>query len=156
MVKLNAKNVINEHSEIQRNLWLNCILNNIKAYGEYFIIGCVDLVGCFLAVFALLSHKKKIYDIDADFIKCGFGGNLGNKGGIAIKFKFENMKMSFLNCHLPAGKKNIQSRIESLEDIYKKAFNNKYQQDPILTCDLCFLFGDLNFRSNQSYGEVMQ
>jgi hypothetical protein len=36
-------------------------------------------------------------------IKTGFKGNLGNKGAVAISFKFNDSIITVLNCHLEAG-----------------------------------------------------
>ena len=84
------------------------------------MIASEDLVGCYLVIFAEKKLKKKIKDIKIESIKCGLYGSLGNKGAIIISFHIENMKICFINCHLPAGKKNIEDRIQALQDIHVK------------------------------------
>ena len=47
---------------------------------------------------------------------------LTGKGANLIRFSVDDTVVSFINCHLAYGKKNIKDRIMNLESIHSEAF----------------------------------
>lgn len=62
--------------------------------------------------------KDRISDIESDTIKCGFAGQLGNKGAVVVRLSVDDTSISILNCHLPAGQSNINDRLKTLENCF--------------------------------------
>ena len=90
-------------------------------------------------------------------VKTGFSGIAGNKGCVAIRFQFENTSFAFKNVHLTSGQKEISQRLEDIRIIYNQTFNdfsscNTYEK---YYHDYKCLFGDMNFRINLPYDEVV-
>jgi hypothetical protein len=54
----------------------------------------------------IVVHKSllpNIYCVGSNNIKTGFGNMMGNKGGVAVWFRYKKISLIFINCHL-AGK----------------------------------------------------
>lgn len=73
-----------------------------------------NLVGIQTIIFAKNELNDRISDLEFDSIKCGFAGQLGNKGGVAVRFNVDDTSIAILNCHLPAGKSKVNDRLNSL------------------------------------------
>lgn len=56
-----------------------------------------------MAMFVKTEMASKVTKIEADLVKQGFKGKLGNKGGVMIRCNFEDTSMVFWNCHLASG-----------------------------------------------------
>ncbi len=102
----------------------------------------------------------------------GFGGNLGNKGGVGLRMQFYDTTMCFICSHLAAQRQNVVQREADFRSIIEKAsfrgdpetafswelrdfseeFNSNYDECTIgiLDHDIIFWLGDLNYRINVS------
>jgi hypothetical protein len=69
------------------------------------MIGDENMVGCYIGVWARNNEIFNINSIQKEKIPCGFANQLGNKGGVAIKFNYQTINMSFISSHLPAHQK---------------------------------------------------
>ena len=85
-----------------RTNWIESILYNIGS-SHYFLVGQFNMVGIETLIFAQKQLKDYISDVEYDNIKTGFGGKLGNKGTVAVRFDVFNTSICILNCHLSAG-----------------------------------------------------
>lgn len=47
--------------------------------------------------------QDRISNIESDTVKCGFAGQLGNKGAAVLRLSVDDTSIAILNCHLPAG-----------------------------------------------------
>ena len=74
-----------------------------------------------------------------------------------VQFSLYNLKFSFINCHLASGAENVDARLKMASDLLKtiSCTNGEDTLGPDATSDFSFLMGDLNFRLNQSYAELM-
>ncbi len=106
------------------------------------------------------------------FAMTGFGGNLGNKGGVGLRMRFYDTTMCFICSHLAAQRHNVAQREADFRSIIEKAsfrgdpetafswelrdfkeeFNSNYNECVIgmLDHDILFWLGDLNYRIDQS------
>lgn len=96
-----------------QKIWQDALHNNIGEK-EYFLINSTNMVGIQTYIFARNELKNRISDIESDSVKCGFGGQLGNKGAVAVRFHVDDTSIAILNCHLPAGHSKVADRISTL------------------------------------------
>lgn len=122
MVNLNMKNLMSTNNEKLVNVWENILTLNLNKIDQYFLVISKDLMGCCLLLYAKASVKDKIKKIDVDTISLGLAGKLGNKGAVLIKIEIDDSSLCFINCHLHAGSKNYQNRVDNINDIHLKAF----------------------------------
>ena len=62
-----------------------------------------QLVGVCLYVFVRPEHAPHIRDVAVDLVKTGMGGATGNKGTVAIRFRFHSTSLCFVCSHFAAG-----------------------------------------------------
>ena len=70
---------------------------------DYVRLHTERLGGIHLIIFIKSIHKNYILNYYNEYIKTGFYGLLGNKGGIGIGFKLYNISFFIINCHLSCG-----------------------------------------------------
>lgn len=73
-----------------------------------------DLVGIFMIMFVKESFVKRIKKLESEEIKTGLGGNLGNKGGVVIKFTIDDSNICLINAHLESGNKKCMDRLKNI------------------------------------------
>jgi len=96
-----------------------------------------------------------ISDLQQCQVKTGFGGNVGNKGGVFIRFNLHDTSMIFWCAHLKSGQESWVDRIKNLFEITNQAF---LEDDNYLffNHDIKFFFGDLNFRIEKAHEETIE
>ncbi len=125
---------------------------------KYYALERQQLVGLFLIVFAAKSIKERVARVQIDNIPCGVGG-LANKGGIALSCVVDGTSLCFVTSHLAAGMKEIKNRNDDFKTISRDLrfkdvpcmwnFSSDGRSTP-LAHDVCFWFGDLNYRVQTS------
>lgn len=158
---------LNEADELlthRYRLWhdylINVIQNNFGP-NSYTVIKTDQLVGLFSCIFVKKSEYQRISCCDATVVKTGLKvmnkSIHGNKGGIAIRFFFDDSSLCFVNCHLAAGQSHTQDRNADAEGILQSAtfpvFTNPADISTnggdgslIIDHEHSFLSGDLNYR----------
>lgn len=122
VVNLNMKNMMSTNNDKLVSLWENIITTNLNKIDKYFVVASQNLIGCLLVVFVKENVKDRIKKVDTDLISLGLAGKLGNKGAVLIKLEIDDTAICFTNCHLQAGSKNFEDRINNIAEIHMKAF----------------------------------
>ena len=115
------------------------------------------MVGCFIGLFVKQKLIPRIKDLMTTKIKTGLGGSAGNKGSVIVRFKLDDTSIMFMNCHLMSGKGKGSKRTEEISLIMDNVFKNESKTKRVSVADhnMVFLFGDLNFRI-QNTNEVVR
>lgn len=108
------------------------------------LLTSVQLVGICLFVFAKSRLVDDVRDVETSIVKTGAGGTVGNKGGVAVRFKLHNTRMCFVCSHLAAGKSHVVERNQDMADIARRLDFGKGRS--LDSHDYVFWFGDLNYR----------
>lgn len=97
---------------------------------------------------AARSHAANLSKLVAESVKIGFGGTVGNKGGVGMRFRLYDRAICFINAHLPSGSKEVDARnIAYTEIINALHASIRFGRDcRALEHDACVWFGDLNYR----------
>ena len=117
------------------------------------------LLGIVIMVFVKQPLLCYIHSVVSCTTKTGFGGWVGNKGAVSVRFTLGDLALCFINCHLTAQRENNERRILELKDIFvSQVFENgQITSMKPLDHDVVILFGDLNFRLEQKeFDEVSQ
>lgn len=126
--------------------WTSNLSSTLNRRG-YILFKRHKLSGILLYIFVLREIMLRSRDFETESVKTGFGGLLGNKGGVSLRFTLNGNSFSVTNSHLAAHQENLQQRVEDYKSILD---GTKYTIDKntssILTHDYSFWFGDLNFR----------
>lgn len=122
MMTLNTKNIVYSNTNHNEEQWNSIILMNLQLKGQYTRIHTLSLVGLFLGVYCRSEMVSRVSQMECDTVKTGFSGTLGNKGGVAIRFLMDDSQFCIINCHLEAGAKNVQERLQGFQEINYRAF----------------------------------
>ncbi|CAD8174998.1 unnamed protein product [Paramecium octaurelia] len=156
IVDLNPQNIVIMSNEKTLQLWDQLFQSNLSKIEPYTKIGESDLVGLYMAIYVKTSQISRVTQIDTDVVKTGLGGTLGNKGGVSVKFKFDDSQLGFTCCHLTSGNKQCQQRLQDIDEIHQRAFQNSKSKATLNDLDYSFFFGDMNFRIDLPYQEVIE
>jgi hypothetical protein len=154
IVDLNAKNIMISSNSSKVDYWKSQINKHLNEIDKYVVLKTLDLVGIFLIVFIKESLKDNIKGIEGQIVKTGVLGTMGNKGSLLLRFNYHDTSISLATCHLSAGSSNVNNRIAEIGDILNKPLsikNTKFKEH-----DVCFIFGDLNFRIDMEYSICRQ
>jgi synaptojanin len=120
-VDLNAMNMMSS-DQSKSKIWIDFIDQALKMYGNYTYVRSQNLVGLLLIIFAKDSLWNRISKIEADTVKTGLAGTVGNKGAVVIKFNIDDTSFVFVNVHMEAGGKAIKERLANLSEFHNRAF----------------------------------
>ena len=143
--------------ESQRSILMNLVfwdksqfeLDLAQFFGkDYVRLNTETLGGIHLIIFIKNIHKNYILNYYKEYIKTGFYGILGNKGGIGIGFKMYNISFFIINCHLSCSFDNSLYRNYDFDYIKK---NIHPQLDNF---DIIIWMGDFNYRVNKTMEDI--
>lgn len=126
--------------------WTNSLSTTLKKR-DYILFKRHKLSGILLYIFVLREIMLRARDFETESVKTGFGGLLGNKGGVSLRFTFNGNSFCATNSHLAAHQENLDQRIQDYKSILEgtRFVLDGNTKTPI-THDYAFWFGDLNFR----------
>lgn len=126
--------------------WTNTLSSTLKRRG-YILFKRHKLSGILLYIFVLREIMLRTRDFETESVKTGFGGLLGNKGGVSLRFTLNGNSICATNSHLAAHQENLDQRVQDYRSILD---GTRFTIDPntadVTTHDYSFWFGDLNFR----------
>lgn len=189
-VELSVRNITYDGNtaKTQSKYWIDRILahlnsrrSNSKDEGpSYVYLDDEYLVGILLIIFVKRELKPHVDYVFADTV--GVGGlmdNLGNKGGVSIRFHLYDSTLCFVCSHLEAFQEEVEERNEDFNNILEKiefdigeeavkelnkrrssedlvgwssssSSSSTTSQLDITDHDIIFWFGDLNYRVDDS------
>ena len=143
IVDLNAGNIVAASTSNQRE-WLVQLQRTISRDEPYVLVSSVQLVGVCLFLFVRPQNSRYIRDVGVDQVKTGLGGAAGNKGGVAIRFRYHSSSLVFICAHFAAGQHQVNERNSDFAEINRKM--SFPMAKTINSHDLIFWCGDFNYR----------
>lgn len=126
--------------------WTSNLSSTLKRRG-YILFKRHKLSGILLYIFVLREIMLRARDFETESVKTGFGGLLGNKGGVSLRFTFNGNSFCATNSHLAAHQEYLQQRVQDYHSILNGTrFLIDANKSSVLDHDYSFWFGDLNFR----------
>jgi hypothetical protein len=105
-----------------------------------------------LTIFVHTSIHKYTREVSSSYVKTGMGNLAGNKGAVAVSFKYKEKSFLFIGCHLAAGHSATENRNKDFHRINTclPIINKIPNEENTISdqFDVCVLFGDLNYRIN--------
>eukprot|EP00928_Gymnodinium_smaydae_P028155 TRINITY_DN21549_c0_g1_i1.p1 TRINITY_DN21549_c0_g1~~TRINITY_DN21549_c0_g1_i1.p1 ORF type:complete len:512 (+),score=103.55 TRINITY_DN21549_c0_g1_i1:139-1674(+) len=121
------------------------VLNASRCAPDHYVLAGhpAGMVGLGMLVYVRAELMQQVSGFRALRVPTGFGGSLGNKGGVCVSFALGSVSLCFVNTHLPSGEGKALKRNEHMLRILKKVSHGK---DCAPSHDFCTVFGDLNSR----------
>lgn len=152
VIELTAGSILNvDYSK--SSFWKNLVTDCLNQYGEkYILLRAEQMASLIILLFVKEDKVDHVKQVEGSTKKTGFKGMTGNKGAVAIRFKYSDTSFCFVNAHLSAGINNVEDRANDYMSINKSISfvgGRSIQQH-----DSIFWLGDLNYRISLDNLEV--
>jgi hypothetical protein len=109
----------------------------------------------FLIIMVKYKHITSVKNVLLTSKATGVGNMIGNKGGLCISMKIYECMFNYINVHLCHGAKRFEKRNDMISELIKKMRIHREEIDPDVISDVAFIFGDLNYRLETTFEEIM-
>lgn len=142
-----SKNVYIFSESAREDEWLHKVEDALHVKAKYKKVKLIRLVAMMLVVFVKDELYYCIKELLYESIGTGLLGVMGNKGGVAIRFRLHDTTICFVNSHLAAHTEEYERRNQDFRDISSRLnFRSGETQYSISEHDIVFWLGDLNYR----------
>jgi len=102
------------------NAWDHAVLEALAKVGDYVQIGRQQLVGMLVILYSKAELTDLFQELDSDMIGTGYLGIFGNKGGVGVRFRFQNDTFCIVNSHFNAHQHNVERRNNDYKSIISR------------------------------------
>ena len=121
MVKLNLPSVVKGKDNKRAAAWDQLIQSEIG--DGYTQVATEFMVGQYISMYVRDEIKPHVTEIKQLSLKTGYYGLTGNKGCVALRFKYFETSFAFINVHLEHRQTGTFNRLENLREVVSSTLN---------------------------------
>lgn len=99
--------------------WLDAIGRILDEGITFERVGSRQLAGLLISVWARMTLKPHVGDVDAAAVPCGFGRAIGNKGAVGVRMRVYDRLICFVNCHFAAHLEAVNRRNADFDHVFR-------------------------------------
>jgi hypothetical protein len=123
---------------------------------EFSIVTSELLWGILIVIFVRNDIMPRVTSVRQAVRGTGIGDVMGNKGGAAVLFRFDNSSICFVCSHLAARFEKVAERLDDYHKIIESVHIGDTERDILNQFHHVIWFGDLNFRLETEFNETLQ
>eukprot|EP01006_Ploeotia_vitrea_P051449 TRINITY_DN67561_c7_g3_i1.p1 TRINITY_DN67561_c7_g3~~TRINITY_DN67561_c7_g3_i1.p1 ORF type:complete len:1104 (+),score=605.94 TRINITY_DN67561_c7_g3_i1:110-3313(+) len=123
-----------------------------NAYVPVFVKHLWEIV---LVVLVRRELFGSVTNVDGQTVACGVGDVLGNKGAVAVSFRYEETQFCFVVTHLVARAERLTQRRDNFIKIMRELRIGRHDYDVMAQHHHIVWFGDLNYRIELEYQQTI-
>ncbi|OBZ82545.1 Type II inositol 1,4,5-trisphosphate 5-phosphatase [Choanephora cucurbitarum] len=105
----------------KENAWVKAIIDSLVDNGkDYYKVESKQLVTMLLIVIAKKSHRPFVSEVSSTYAGVGLMNMMGNKGGVAVRFRFHDSYLCFVTSHLAAFTDKTEKRNQDFTELTKR------------------------------------
>lgn len=131
-------------------------LKTLITYYGFQEVTSIEMCQMFLMVFVKQDLLPFVENRETSYKPLGFAKVIGNKGGLVISFKLMGYQLTFVNCHLAPKPYKVLERNNHAKALVKCMKVGEKYLDFDVGADFLFWQGDLNYRIDYNYEEVIR
>ncbi|CAL8101555.1 unnamed protein product [Calicophoron daubneyi] len=130
---------------VAEDMWRKVLIDHLHPK-DYVLAKARNCWAIWIFLFVKRSLLPAITNIESEVTPSGFGGVMGNKGGVSARFEVCGVNVILLSCHFSAHAEKKRDRLNDYLDIIEHQSFRDEDVNVILDHDYIFWMGDLNFR----------
>eukprot|EP00475_Leptophrys_vorax_P043579 TRINITY_DN8433_c0_g1_i1.p1 TRINITY_DN8433_c0_g1~~TRINITY_DN8433_c0_g1_i1.p1 ORF type:complete len:616 (+),score=135.44 TRINITY_DN8433_c0_g1_i1:71-1849(+) len=138
------------------DLWIQFMLELIDNISDsrYQLVTSQALWGIVIIIFVRIDLVSRVTSVRQAQKATGVGDILGNKGGVAVLFRYDDSTFCFVGSHLAARREHVKERRQDFLKIVESIQIGNVERDILNQFHHVVWFGDLNFRVEKDFDET--
>eukprot|EP01125_Pyxidicula_operculata_P012528 TRINITY_DN4116_c1_g1_i1.p1 TRINITY_DN4116_c1_g1~~TRINITY_DN4116_c1_g1_i1.p1 ORF type:complete len:827 (+),score=164.84 TRINITY_DN4116_c1_g1_i1:19-2499(+) len=136
--------------------WFGRVISTVG--DEYFVLARESLWEIRNIILVRKELSGFIHSVEISTLARGIANTLGNKGAVAIKLSMYDTSFCFVTAHLAAHQEFVEARNTDYLQIASQLKFQKFGRSDISwvnDCNVCFFYGDLNYRIDKPRDHVL-
>lgn len=113
------------HRPEREQRWTEVIERSLVSVGPVVKLASQQLVGLLILVFGTADIASQVTDVQTTYLGTGTLG-MGNKGATAVKLRYCDTYLTFVNCHLAAFQAEVEARNRDYSEICRRLTFSNY------------------------------